>query len=122
MARVVHFELPMDNAERATKFYSDVFGWQFQKWDGPQPYWMVKTGDGAGIDGGMMMRPPSGAPGATTVNTIDVPSVDEYSKKVVDAGGTVLMPKMPVGEMGFIAYCADTEGTPIGIWETAPKA
>ena len=36
MARVVHFELPADDPERAVKFYEGVFGWQIQKWDGPQ--------------------------------------------------------------------------------------
>ncbi len=27
MLRVVHFEINADNAERAVKFYSQVFGW-----------------------------------------------------------------------------------------------
>jgi catechol 2,3-dioxygenase-like lactoylglutathione lyase family enzyme len=52
MPRVIHFEIPADNAERAIKFYSDVFGWNIQKW-GPQDYWLVDTGekDQPGIGG-----------------------------------------------------------------------
>ena len=50
MSRVIHFELSMDNPERAIKFYSDVFGWDSEKWEGPMDYWMISTGKGEGID------------------------------------------------------------------------
>ena len=46
MARVVHFEIPADNPERALDFYGKLFGWQFQKYPGPQDYWLVTTGPG----------------------------------------------------------------------------
>ena len=38
MPRVVHFEIRADNPERAVKFYSEIFGWEIQKWDGPVEY------------------------------------------------------------------------------------
>ena len=41
MPRPAHFEIPAENPERAIAFYKDVFGWNFQKWDGPMPYWMI---------------------------------------------------------------------------------
>jgi len=71
MARVVHFELPADDPERAVKFYEGVFGWQIQKWDGPQDYWLAHTGapDTPGIDGAIMRRDPTMP---SVVNTIDV--------------------------------------------------
>jgi predicted enzyme related to lactoylglutathione lyase len=54
MPRPTHFEIPADNPERAIGFYGSVFGWQFQKWEGPMPYWLVTTGDsGTGINGGL---------------------------------------------------------------------
>ena len=58
MPRVVHFEISADKPERATEFYKKVFGWNIQKWDGPQPYWLVATGSKSepGIDGGIMNR------------------------------------------------------------------
>ena len=58
MNRVIHFELSMDNPKQAIKFYSDVFGWDSQKWDGPIDYWLVSTGskDKLGIDGALMLR------------------------------------------------------------------
>ena len=44
MARIVHFEIQAENPDRAIKFYNTVLGWEFTKWDGPMPYWLVKTG------------------------------------------------------------------------------
>ena len=38
MARVVHFELPADDPERAIAFYEQAFGWKFEKWEGPLEY------------------------------------------------------------------------------------
>ena len=46
-----------------------------------------------GIDGGMSKRMP-GQMGMT--NTITVPSVDEYSKKIVENGGQIIVPKMAI--------------------------
>src|SRR5439155_19682712 len=56
MPRPAHFEIPAENPERAIAFYKDVFGWTFQKWDGPMPYWMITTGPDTepGINGGLL--------------------------------------------------------------------
>jgi len=35
MPRVIHFDLPADDPERAIRFYETVFGWQIRKWEGP---------------------------------------------------------------------------------------
>jgi predicted enzyme related to lactoylglutathione lyase len=55
----------------------------------------------------------------TPVITIDVPDIDAALEKVESLGGKTVSAKMPVGEMGFAAYFADTEGNTIGLWETA---
>ncbi len=117
MPRVVHFELAADDPERATRFYSEVFGWQSNKWDGPQDYWLIKTGDEGepGIDGALMRR--DGA-FTTTTNTIDVSSVDEFVAKVEQAGGKVVAPKQAIPGVGYFAYCSDTEGNMFGIMQS----
>jgi len=115
MPRVCHFVINADDVERASAFYRDVFGWTIQKWDGPFDYWMVMTGEGEpGINGGMMKRP---HPGASTVNTIAVPSVDEFVGRITANGGSVVMAKTAVPGVGYMAYCKDTEGNPFGIIE-----
>ena len=43
MSKVIHFELPADNIERAQKFYTEIFGWQFQKWDDSREKWDEKA-------------------------------------------------------------------------------
>ena len=70
MPRVIHFELSADDPERAVKFYGEVFGWKTQKWDGPQSYWLLATGEGGpGIDGGLMRRSDNPLPSASATNT-----------------------------------------------------
>jgi uncharacterized protein len=120
MPRVVHFELAADDPTRAVDFYSKVFGWQIQKWEGPQDYWLIQTGEDGqpGINGGLMRR---NGP-ANCVNTVEVPSVDEFIAKIADHGGTVAMPKMAVPGVGWLAYCLDTEGNRFGIMQADPAA
>jgi predicted enzyme related to lactoylglutathione lyase len=126
MPRVVHFEIHADNPERAVKFYQAVLGWQFQKWDGPTPYWLVRTGpkEQPGIDGGLIQRQPgqSGNAVIAYVCTVDVPSVDAYVTKATAAGGTVALPKMPIPGVGWLAYCKDTEGNIFGMMQADPSA
>src|SRR5277367_2255405 len=121
MSRIVHFELPADNPDRATEFYKKVFGWQFQKWAGPMEYWMITTGPGEqpGINGGLQRRP---HPGASTVNTVGVASVDEAVAAIEKNGGKVAVPKMAVPTIGYLAYCVDTEGNTFGIMQSDPAA
>src|SRR6266536_6021578 len=98
MPRVIHFEVPADDPDRAAKFYGSVFGWKFAKWGGPQDYWLITTGDGQpGINGGMLRRP---HPGAGTVNTVDVSSIDDAVKQIEAGGGKVAMPKMTIPGVG----------------------
>ena len=114
MSRVVHFEIPADDPERAVKFYTKVFGWKINKWEGGMDYWLVSTGDRSapGIDGAIMQRSEMAS---TVVNSIDVPSVDDFIKKVTKNGGKVVTPKTPIPGIGYFAYCKDTEGNMFGI-------
>ncbi len=116
MPRIVHFEVPAENPERVMTFYGEVFGWTFQKWDGPTDYWMVMTGDKEqpGIDGGIMARH-EGEVGH--INSIDVPSVDAYVAKITAHGGQLIVPKMTIPGVGYMAYCHDTEGNLFGVFQ-----
>ncbi len=121
MKRVVHFDISADDPERAVKFYTDVFDWSIQKWEGPMEYWLVTTGPEGepGINGGIAKRK---MPSETTTNTIDVDSVDEFLEKITAAGGKIIAPKMPIPGVGFFAMCLDTEGNPFGLMEEDPDA
>lgn len=117
--RVVHFEIPADDPARAMAFYTRAFGWQFDKWDGPMPYWMIRTGEGPGIDGGLSPRQ---QPGQPPTNVIAVASADAATATIVAAGGTPTVPKMAVPGVGWCAYFQDPEGNPFGIMQFDPAA
>jgi predicted enzyme related to lactoylglutathione lyase len=120
MPRVVHFEIPVDDPDRAVKFYESVFGWKIKKWEGPIDYWLVTTGESSepGIDGGIMQR----GDVKTTTNTIGVDSVDEYAEKIAEAGGKAVTPKMAVPGVGWFSYCSDPDGNLFGIMQDDPNA
>ncbi len=49
-------------------------------------------------------------------NTIDVPSVEDFSKKISTEGGKVVRPKMVIPGIGYLkAICEDTDGNTFGI-------
>jgi len=121
MNKVVHFEIPFEDINRAKKFYS-IFGWQIQEYP-EMDYICVQTvavdenhkpKESGAINGGMMKRTDKVK---SPVITINVDSVDEHTKKVIQAGGKVVMPKMEVHGIGYYAYVTDTEGNVIGLWE-----
>ena len=126
MPRVVHFEIHAEEPERAVSFYESAFGWQFNKWEGPTDYWLIKTGPESqpGIDGGLMRRmgPVDGQAITSYVCTVDVSSVDEAISKVEGSGGTVVMPKMAVQGVGWLVYCKDTESNIFGMMQEDPAA
>jgi len=121
MPRVVHFEIAVDDPERATAFYHDAFGWTIEKWSGPMDYWLIMTGAESepGINGALTRRADAPAP---IVNTIAVPSVDAYQEKITTAGGKVISPKASIPGVGYFALCQDTEGNPFGIMESDMNA
>jgi predicted enzyme related to lactoylglutathione lyase len=114
MPRVVHFELPADDPQRAATFYEKAFGWTITKWEGPFDYWLVTTGsdDEIGINGAITPRM---MPEQVTTDTIGVESVDDSLKKIVEAGGTITQPKQAVPGIGYVAYCTVTEGNLFGV-------
>ena len=129
--RPVHFEIQVDDCERAIKFYTDVFGWDFQKWEGsPTEYWMIMTAPKdskePGINGGLFKRPcPAPAPEQGTnayVCTIQVDDYDACAEKILKAGGIVAMPKFALPGMAWQGYYIDTEGNTFGIHQADPNA
>ena len=122
MDKVVHFEVPFDDAERATSFYREAFGWQLDSMPG-FGYTMVTTtptdergrpSETGGINGGMLRRQ---GPITTPVITIGVDDMDDALTRIEKLGGKVAIGRQPVGDMGFSAYVQDTEGNLIGLWQ-----
>ena len=121
MNRVVHFETNAPNTLRGLEFYSNVFGWKIDKWDGPEDYWLITAGDEGeeAINGGFMESPDE-QPRA--LNTIQVSSVDKYVTEIIRNGGRVISPKVAIPRIGYLAYCSDSEGVTFGIMHPDPRA
>ena len=70
-----------------------------------------------GINGGLTpkMNQQSGGLSGRVTNTIDVPYIDDFSKKISTEGGKVVRPKMAIPGIGYLAICEDSEGNSFGI-------
>jgi hypothetical protein len=121
MPRVVHFEISGNDPEKVAEFYHNVFGWEISKWDGPEEYWLVNTGDPntPGINGGIF-KPKE--PFTGTVNTVDVPNLEEFIERVKANHGHPVTDKITIPGVGYIAYCKDVEETIFGLIQSDPTA
>jgi uncharacterized protein len=117
---LVWFEIPADNPERAKKFYSSLFGWKIQKFEGADDYWHIDTGGGDDTpNGGLMARK---QPEQPITNYINVKSVTESMAKVEQLGGTICKSKTAIPQMGYFAICQDTENNMFALWEMNESA
>jgi uncharacterized protein len=126
MSKVVHFEIPIDDLERAKSFYGSTFGWQLQTMEmGGGEYTIVMTTpvdektqmptEPGAINGGMTRR--DGVTSAPVI-TIDVEGIDDSLKQIEAAGGSVVQARTEIPGMGAFAYFRDPEGNVMGLWET----
>ena len=126
MRKVVHFEIPADDLERAKNFYGSVFGWQLQTVPmGGGEYTVVVTTpvdeqtqlpvEPGAINGGLFQRDEQLR---TPVLTIDVDAIDDALREVQAGGGSTVTPRTEIPGMGAFAYFTDPEGNVLGLWET----
>ncbi|MDA4116241.1 MAG: VOC family protein [Thaumarchaeota archaeon] len=115
---IVHFEIPAQDVEKLSKFYSDVFGWKFEKTPiGEMEYWMITTGPRAkSVYGGMYkkqidMEMPR--------NYIAVDKIDKAIETFTMAGGKQIVQKMEVPGIGWSFIGVDPEGNAVGLFEGA---
>jgi uncharacterized protein len=126
MRKVVHFEIPAEDLDRARNFYGSVFGWELQtmpmqggeytivKTTAVDEQTQIPTEPGA-INGGMMQRDERVT---SPVITVDVHAIDDALKEIEAAGGSTVTPRTPIPGMGAFAYFRDPEGNVLGLWET----
>jgi predicted enzyme related to lactoylglutathione lyase len=125
MDKVVHFEIPVDDLDRAKGFYSTVFGWGLQTMgEEMENYTIAMTTpidektqtptEPGGINGALMRRKDHTP---VPVLTISVDSIDTSAKQIEAEGGTVVTPRTEIPGMGAFGYFKDTEGNVVGLWE-----
>ncbi|MDE2213175.1 MAG: VOC family protein [Patescibacteria group bacterium] len=120
--RPIHFEIQADNAERAKKFYEKALGWKIEKTSMPgvgMDYWMINTGEGPGINGGLFKREDA----TGKLNSFDCTIlVDDLEKVIttIKANGGKIAPwqgkeKWEMKGLGWFSRAVDTEGNVFGL-------
>jgi len=111
------FEIATNDLERAKKFYSEVFGGEFQFMEMPDMKMYMFSGkpENPGAVGALVqsdqLKP--GAEGTTIYFSCD--DVATEAAKIAESGGQVILPKTSIGEHGSIAQFIDTEGNRLGL-------
>src|SRR4030067_1518987 len=117
MPRVVHFEIHADVPERAIGFYTHTLDWKFDRW-GTQDYWLITTGPDsqAGINGGLLPRRGviDGSAVIAYVCTVEVESIEAVEEAVLQHGGSIALPRMPIPGVGWLFSAKDNEGNIFG--------
>ncbi|MFZ5657939.1 MAG: VOC family protein [Pseudomonadota bacterium] len=111
------FEIYVQDMERARAFYEQVFQTQLQKLtaDGLDMYAFDMSQETWGAAGALVefADMPPGVGGILVHFRCDDCAVE--AARVEAAGGTVVRPKMSIGEYGHIVLARDTEGNLIGL-------
>ena len=120
--RPIHFEVQADNPERAKKFYEYALGWEIEKSNMPgvgMDYWMIKTGEGPGINGGLYQRKDNPSRELNSFDcTILVDDIDKVIAAIKENGGKVepWEGKEKWKMKGLAVFPAvDTEGNTFGL-------
>ncbi len=115
---VVHFEVVGTDGDKLRRYYSELFGWEFEDAPGPMNYGLVPregntNAEGIGIGGGVGGFEGDG--GHVTFY-VEVPDAEAALDKAESLGGKRLMGPDEVPGAGIvIAQLSDPEGHVIGL-------
>ena len=118
---IVHVEFPAASPKEAAGFYTELFGWKHEEFQGD--YWMFNAGNGPG--GGYN---PVGTGGMFEVKPGDVlvyVSTDDIEASLAKAealGGEKLTGKSPIPGMGWYAIFKDPTGNIVGLYSDDQQA
>ncbi len=113
---VAWFEIISPDAERAGKFYSELFGWKVDSGPMADGYALVDTQSGEGaVSGGIGPADQGSGPSVKIYMRVD--DLDAYLERAVALGGTRLVPPTDLpGDFGKFAIFADPDGNQVGLW------
>ena len=121
MNNLTHFEIPVDDVDKAKEFYSNLFDWEFNYME--EMNYLMFTGeseDGKSKTSGGIFKKPNKS--FTVTNYFTVKSLAESANKVEELGGKIVVPKTPVPGMGWFVHFTDTDGNLLALWENDSAA
>lgn len=114
---VCWFDINVANLERAKKFYETIFNIKLA--DLPIEWGKQSTfpfdNEGINATGALVEKEDYIANSNNTIVYFASKDCTEEENKVLEAGGKIIKPKMPIGEFGFVSLISDTEGNIIGL-------
>ncbi len=129
MNPVVHFEMPFDDAQRMSKFYSAAFGWKMVAMGEQMGNYVIATttpsaSDGrpkapGTINGGFFPKKPDWPAQVPSV-VISVADIRQAMAKVRAAGGEVLGEPMDIPGVGAYVSFMDPEGNRVSLLQPLP--
>ena len=114
---VTWFEIPVANMSRAKSFYEGVFDITLEGMQmGPSDMAMFPATQGAAGAAGCLIKTEEYTPShAGSLVYFSVADIERTLAKAQAGGGKTLVPKMGIGEHGFIAHFEDTEGNRVAL-------
>ena len=112
--KIGYIEIPTDNIEETKKFYSNMFGWEYEKsGEGGERenYWLIKN---AGIKGAITSKREDNQ---TPTFYIMVESIDDFIAKSQRQDAKVVVDKKEISE-GFYATLQDQQQNTFGLWQS----
>lgn len=116
MAKVEHFEIPVDDIVRAQAFYRSVLEFEYEPWG--EEMGMLKQPQDAGINGDLHLR--GATPHPTVVFTVD--RIEDTVALAVAAGGQQIGEIQPLSETSRWVYIKDSEGNIVGLYDEISAA
>ena len=107
--KIVHFELPAGDADRAKQFWGSLMGWGFRDMEGDVEYHMFEGEPGGAIY-------PSESPGSGPVVYFGTENIDGDVARIRELGGQA-EDKQPIPHVGWFAHCRDTEGNNFSLFQ-----
>lgn len=112
--RLTHFAINTDDVAATQAFYEQVFGWSFQAY-GPPGFVQVMDETGNQPMGAIQQRRQllDDEPTRGFECSFGVGDVDDVHKKVIAAGGTILMERFTITNVGHLIAFRDPGGNPV---------
>jgi predicted enzyme related to lactoylglutathione lyase len=114
------FEIPVTDLARAKKFYETILGLEIAESEmGPNKMgWFPMEMGVAGSAGTLILGEGYKPSHEGSLVYLHVDKIDPTLESINSAGGKTLMPRLSIGQHGFIAHFEDTEGNRVALHES----
>ena len=112
----VHMEIASTDPQRTRKFFEDVFEWDFEFMP-EMNYHTYEAPSGPG--GGLMSPMENQSPGI--LNYLLSHDIDQDVKRIEEAGGRLLQPKMEIPGVGWWALFQEPTGITLALFQSIPQ-